>query len=250
MNVFDYTFEAYEGLLDAALAAGYAFLPVCEYLRADDLPDRFVVLRHDVDRRPANATRMAALESHRDVAATYYLRTATFDPETARAMAERGHEIGYHYEDLAYEKGDLDAARRRFERNLAVFREHVPVETACAHGSPLSPHANTDLWEVCSPAEFDLRGEAYRSIDVGPGTPGGLRYLSDTGRTWRTPGSGIERVATTDDLVRAIESGAYPRLYLLAHPCRWAGGTLELASRVAWDLGAESAKFAVGKLYG
>ena len=101
-----------------------------------------------------------------------------------------------------------------------------------------------------SPADYDLLGEAYRSIDVGADALGGLRYLSDTGRTWRTPGSGIASVATTDDLVRAIELGAYPRLYLLAHPCRWAGGRLGLAGRIAWDIGAESAKFAIGKLRG
>jgi hypothetical protein len=250
MNVLDYTFEAYEGLLDAALDAGYAFLTVREYLRAAALPDRFVLLRHDVDRQPSSAVSMAGLESRRDIGATYYFRTATFDPETALAMAERGHEVGYHYEDLAQANGDHEAAHRRFERNLDRFRRHVPVKTACAHGSPLSPHANTDVWERRSPADYDLLGEAYRSIDVGADALGGLRYLSDTGRTWRTPGSGIASVATTDDLVRAIELGAYPRLYLLAHPCRWAGGRLGLAGRIAWDIGAESAKFAIGKLRG
>jgi hypothetical protein len=248
VNVFVYTFEAYGQLLDAALDAGYTFLPLREYLRSEELPDRFVLLRHDVDRRPANATRMAALESRRGVAATYYFRTGTFDSETARAMAERGHEIGYHYEDLARANGDFEAAHRRFERNLERFGRSVPIETVCAHGSPLSPHLNTDLWKGRSLAEYDLLGEAYRSIDVGPDAPDGLRYCSDTGRTWRTPGSGIEAVATTADLLAAIESGAYRRVYLLAHPCRWADGPLELAGRVAWDLGAESAKFAVGRI--
>lgn len=250
MNVLDYTFEAYERLLDAALAAGYTVLPVREYLSGGEPPERFVVLRHDVDRRPINAVRMAGLEASRDVTATYYFRTTTFDPATARRMAERGHEIGYHYEDLAQANGDLEAARRRFEANLERYRRYVPVETACAHGSPLSPHANGEMWEGCSPADYGLFGEAYRSIDVGPDSSDDLRYLSDTGRTWRTPGSGIDSVATTDDLVAAIESKAYPRLYLLAHPSRWADGPLSLAGRIAWDLGAESAKFAVGKLHG
>ena len=250
MNVLDYTFEAYGQLLDAALDAGCTVLTVREFLQRKELPDRFVLLRHDVDRRPANAVRMAALESRRGVAATYYFRTGTFDSETARAMAERGHEIGYHYEDLARTDGDVEAAHRRFERNLERFGRSVPIETVCAHGSPLSPYHNTDLWEERSPAEYDLLGEAYRSIDVGPDAPGGLRYLSDTGRTWRTPGSGSEAIATTGDLVAAIESGAYPRVYLLAHPCRWADGPLELAGRIAWDLGAESAKLAVGRIRG
>lgn len=250
MNILDFTFETYEEILDAALDAGYAFLPIQEYLRAEELPARFVLLRHDVDRRPGNAVTMARLETHRGIAATYYFRTSTFDPASAQALAGGGHEIGYHYEDLARTAGDYEAAHRRFERNLERFRRHVPVETACAHGSPLSPQTNTDIWEGCSPAQYGLLGEAYRSIEVGPDAASGLRYLSDTGRTWRTPDSGIESVVATDDLVAAIESGTYPRLYLLAHPCRWADGRLDLANRVAWDLAAESAKFAVGKLHG
>lgn len=250
MNIVDYTFEAYKNILDAALDAGYTFLTIQEYLRADEPPDRFVLLRHDVDRRPGNAVTMADLETRRGIVATYYFRTATFDPETARALAGRDHEVGYHYEDLARSNGDLEVAHRRFDRNLERFRRHVSIETVCAHGSPLSPHKNTDIWEHRSPAQYGLLGEAYHSIDVGPDAPNRLRYLSDTGRTWRTPGSGIKSVATTDDLLAAIESGTYPGLYLLAHPSRWAHGRVELANRVVWDLAAESAKFAVGKLHG
>jgi hypothetical protein len=220
MNILDHTFEAYGDLLDAALGARYVLLTVREYLSENDLPDRFVLLRHDVDRRPANAMRMAALETRRGIGATYYFRTTTSDSGTTQAMAERGHEIGYHYEDLARTNGDREATRRHFEFDLERFRGSVPIETACAHGSPLSPHANTDLWDGRSPADYGLAGEAYRSIGAGPDFPSGLRYLSDTGRTWRTPGSGIESVATTDDLIGTIESGAYPRVYLLTHPCR------------------------------
>lgn len=88
---------------------------------------------------------MAALETRRDIQTTYYFRTSTFDPGTARAMAEQGHEIGYHYEDLGRTGGDHKAVRRRFELNLERFRQYVPIETACAHRSPLSPHANTDV---------------------------------------------------------------------------------------------------------
>lgn len=79
-NVVDFTFSAYERLLDAALDAGYEFLTVADYLAADRLPERFVVLRHDVDRRAAKSRAMAELERDRGVSATYYVREHLLDP--------------------------------------------------------------------------------------------------------------------------------------------------------------------------
>lgn len=244
MNLVDYTFRAYEDLLDAAINAGYVVLPVVDYLRADELPERYLVLRHDVDRKVGTAVAMATREATRGIRATYYFRTNTFDPVTVKQLADHDHEVGYHYEDLAQTHGDVQAARQRFAHNLNRFGEYVTVETVCAHGSPLSPVTNTKLWDNL-PSEHGLMGEAYRSIDVGADSQDGLRYLSDTGRTWRTSG-GIKDVETTGDLIAALESEEYPHIYLLAHPCRWARNRAELTERLVWDLGAETAKTATG----
>ena len=58
-----------------------------------------------------------------------------------------GHEIGYHYEDLAMAKGNYEKAILSFEQNLAKLRHIVPVETICMHGSPLSKFDNRKIWE-------------------------------------------------------------------------------------------------------
>jgi predicted amino acid-binding ACT domain protein len=61
-----------------------------------------VVIRHDVDRKVATAREMAREEADRGISTTYYFRTSTFSPDVARETERRGHEVGYHYEDLVH----------------------------------------------------------------------------------------------------------------------------------------------------
>jgi hypothetical protein len=234
----DFTFEAYAELLDVLDRFGYEPLTVRSYLRRADvgLPERFVVVRHDVDRKVENALRMARLETAHGVATTYYFRMpATFEPALVRRVAALGHEVGYHYEDLDETDGDVTAARRRFAENLRRFRSVSDVDTVCMHGNPLTPHDNRDMWT--GPDDFaahDLLGEAYLSMDFEDVT-----YFSDTGRTWRdgplkvkdhTLGEGDKTVAAeaTGDLVDLFASGAVDRACLLVHPDRWADTYPEL----------------------
>lgn len=243
MNLRDYTFEDYGRLLDAAIGSGYEFLTVAEFLRTPDPDEPFAVIRHDVDRKVETARSMAALEADRGVASTYYFRTSTFEPEIVEEMADLGHEIGYHYETLASTRGDVDRARTEFAETLGRFRETAEIETACAHGSPLSSHGNLDMWDDdCTPEEFGLLGEAYLSIDSDHEDDSKLTYLSDTGRSWRTELPGYGRIETTDDLADTFRAGACPRAYLLVHPCRWARNRREWVERAAWDVAAETAK--------
>lgn len=249
MNVLDYTVSHYERLLDAALRADREFLTVREYLETQTPPDGHVVLRHDVDRKVENALTLARLEAERGVAATYYFRTSTFDPEVVTEIADLGHEVGYHYEDLAATRGDRAAAKRRFAENLTEFREVADVKTVCAHGSPLSAQHNPDLWDgrLDELAEYGVLGEAYLSIDVE--SVSDLQYLSDTGRTWHAELPGVGLVETTSDLIIALGSDSCPNLYVLAHPSRWTRSRAELAEMVAWDVTAEIAKSTVDRVH-
>lgn len=251
----DFTYDAYRGLLDAAIDAGYPFLTVRKYLAEPSPPERFVIVRHDVDRKPRNAVDMANFEAARGIETTYYVRTVdgTFEPALLREIASLGHEIGYHYEDLDRADGNPVAGRRAFAHNLALIRSIATVETVCMHGNPLTPHDNRDLWsghevgdrgspEAGALAWFGLLGEAYLSIDYED-----VAYFSDTGRTWRDGplkvkdriDAGTDRsfgvaggVETTDDLVALLENRAIDRACLLVHPNRWAGSTPELV--VEW----------------
>ncbi len=240
----EFTMAAYADLLDAVDDAGVEPLTVREYLASDDLPERFVILRHDVDRKPGNAERMAELEADRGVAATYYYRTSTFTRERVQRIEDLGHEVGYHYEDYVRASGDLEDAHRRFANNLDVFRRACSVDTICMHGNPLSPHDNRDMWtEPGAPSfeAYDLLGEAYLSMDFADVT-----YFSDTGRTWldgdlkikdETVGDSRKAVAaaTTTDLATLFRTGELDRACVLAHPSRWADSLPELVSARSKD---------------
>jgi hypothetical protein len=232
----EFTTDAYADLLAAIEDAGLESLTVREYLSRESLPERFVVLRHDVDRRPGTADRMARLEAERGVRSTYYYRTSTFDAERVERL---GHEVGYHYEDYVRASGDVEGAHCLFANNLRVFRRACSVDTVCMHGNPLSPHDNRDMWTDDGAPGFEkygLLGEAYLSMDFADVT-----YFSDTGRTWRdgdlkikdhTMGDGEKTVTadTTTELAARFRDGDLDRACVLAHPDRWADSLPELVA--------------------
>jgi hypothetical protein len=157
-------------------------------------------------------------------------------------MEDDGHEIGYHYEDLAEERGDLTRAHARFAANLASFRQHATIDTVCSHGSPLSPHLNTDIWkDARTPDDYDLLGRAY-DIEADDDGESERMYFSDTGRDWNASVPGFGAVRSTDDLIRALESGECPAAYILAHPSRWAINRFQSVERPSWDVAAETGK--------
>ncbi|QSG03026.1 hypothetical protein [Natranaeroarchaeum sulfidigenes] len=251
----DFTFEIYADLLDAGLEAGYEFITVREYLASDPLPQQFVILRHDVDRKAENALDMARLEADHGVSSTYYFRTIekTFRPEMIRTIERLGHEIGYHYEDMDRTDGDVGAAHDSFETELARLREHATVDTVCMHGNPLTDTDNRDMWDHSATSDdqfaaYGLLGEAYLSMDFEDVT-----YFSDTGRTWRdgdlkikdhTMGEGDKeiQVGTTEELIALLRSRRIPRPCLLSHPNRWARTRRELVIESAKDHAINVAK--------
>jgi hypothetical protein len=240
----EFSTASYADLLDAVLEADYTCLPVREYLGRDSLPERFVVLRHDVDRKPGNAERIARLEAERGVSSTYYYRTSTFTPDRVDTVESLGHEVGYHYEDYVHADGDLGIAHSLFANNLRVFRRDCDVDTVCMHGNPLSPHDNREMWTAPeAPAfdEYDLLGEAYLSMDFAD-----VAYYSDTGRTWRDGPLKIKDHAmdggrkavpadTTTDLAALFRGGMVDRACVLAHPERWADSLPELVAARSKD---------------
>ncbi|WP_233752286.1 MULTISPECIES: hypothetical protein [Halostella] len=251
VNGFDFTYDAYERLLKAGLSNGYDFLTVREYLDRAELPDRFLVLRHDVDRKPENALDLARIESALGVPSTYYFRTIdkTYRPDLIRAVESLGHEVGYHYEDMDRADGDRDAAHESFARNLAKVREVADVDTVCMHGNPLTAHDNRDMWDGERGFEaYDLLGEAYLSMDFTDVT-----YFSDTGRTWRDGSLKVKdhpvgesekhvQVETTRELAELLYAREVSRACVLVHPNRWAGSAGELISEWTKDQAINAVK--------
>jgi len=103
----DFTSDVYFALIDSFKKSSYVLLPYIHYISNNNEYEKCVVLRHDVDKLPENALRMAELEDRLGVKASYYFRMKkeSYDEDVIRQIVDMGHEVGYHYEDL-------DLARR------------------------------------------------------------------------------------------------------------------------------------------
>ncbi len=193
-----------------------------------------LILRHDVDLRPANSLRTAQIESDFGLYGIYYFRAVpqSWDEEIIRQIADMGHEIGYHYESLTTCNGDLDAAYADFCRNLEALRKLVPVKSICMHGSPRSPFDSKDIWKKYDYHALGIEREPYLDTDFSQ-----VFYLTDTGRRWdgykvsvrdKIPQyqdlwtrSGLT-FHSTDDIINGLGEGIIPKhLMLTVHPQRW-----------------------------
>ncbi len=212
-----------------------------DYVTRQDLPEKYVILRHDVDRKPGNALRMAKLEHELGIQSTYYFRMKphTFKPDIIRQIADMGHEIGYHYETLDKAKGDPKRAIDIFDAELGEFRTVCTVDTICAHGNPLTKWNNESIWDQYSYSVYGISGEAFSVQD------NKICYFTDTGRTWNWKyrrkdivsnalGDDAE-VVGTDDLIDFISRGNTDIIYIGAHPERWNDGIFGWSARLLED---------------
>ena len=196
----DFTYNTHQALLESLLKAGYSFITFLQYIQnTQTLPLKphhspLVILRHDVEQRYENALRFAQIQHQLGIKGSYYFRILPkcFKPEIVEQIAALGHEIGYHYDDLAQCHGDHQKAILRFEKHLNTLRAIAPVETICMDGSPLSKYDNKDLWLsrnqmsgvgsqnlLPSFQDFGIKGEPYFDMDFNQ-----YFYLTDTGRRW------------------------------------------------------------------
>lgn len=249
----DFTLEAYRQYLQAIKASYANIIRFADFFSANPPPDSFVIIRHDVDRKPGNALQMARLEKEMGVCSTYYFRTKphVFKPAIIRKVAACGHEIGYHYESLSDSNGDCAAALKDFERNLKKLRQIVPVTTISMHGSPLKPYDNRELWR--SPKnhtylqnDLQIAGEIYLDIDYHD-----IAYINDTGRNWRT-GKANRRDMVDSHIAPDFQNGralldcfrkaCYQRIVFQVHPERWTDSCIEYFNQTARDRFANSIK--------
>jgi len=244
--VKDFSLSTYEKLLEVIRKTGCPVFSVREHLRHRQSRDPdFFILRHDVDRRPGRALRMAAVESSYDMQATYYFRVkpGVFVSSIVRRIASLGHEIGYHYEVMDKAKGEFALAERIFTQELEEMRSIADVKTAAMHGNPLSTRDNREFWTHHQPAEFGLVGEAYISFKEKD-----IVYLTDTGRGWNRAGFNVkDRLPSetaaymppfrrTWDLMEALRERRFRKVYLQIHPNRWTSNSYQWYCQRAEDM--------------
>lgn len=229
--MLDFTLRKYKELCGSISNSGYEPLSVKRYLSSTDLPDNFIILRHDVDRNPERAETMAYLEDELGIKSTYYFRknSHVFKSDIIKRISSMGHEIGYHYEVLDKAKGNIEKAYLIFNEELNLFREIVDVKTISMHGNPLTRWINSDFWKSHSLDEFGLIGDASLSIK-----DKNVLYHTDTGRSWNplkhnikdfisiSNGTINNNLQNTDNLIAFISKlNGKNQLYLSVHPNRW-----------------------------
>ncbi len=223
----DFTLKIYRELLDAFIAKGYTIYTYENYLKLKPL-DYYIVLRHDIDKSPQNALKMAMLENKIGVKSTYYFRIlkCSNNPSIIKKIVELGHEIGYHYEDLTIANGNVDKAIKYFKTNLEYFRKYYDVKTIVYHGSPITKWANEDIWKEFDYKDYGILGEPFLDVDFNENF-----YLTDTGRSWNALKYSVRDKVNqrnhhyynnTSDIIYSIKDGSFPRkVFLNIHSQRW-----------------------------
>ena len=236
----DFTIRIYRELLCILREKGYQFLTFEQYCllknsdQVSSLPEKFIILRHDVDLKAGNSFRTAQVEYELGVQASYYFRIVpqSNQPEIIRAIADLGHEIGYHYEDMTLANGDVEMAMTHFQEQLAYFRQFYPVRTICMHGAPTSQWDGRDLWKYNDYRGLGILGEPYFDVDFSQ-----VFYLTDTGRCWDGYKVSVrDKIPmyqdqwteqglvyhSTNDIIEAVDMSTLPlRIMMTTHPQRW-----------------------------
>ena len=250
----DFTLGTYKLLLAHLQDSGRNFYTL-EDICKDKPQDSYVVLRHDVDRKPYNALRMAKLENAKGIRSTYYFRITrkVFDPECIRNISSLGHEVGYHFEDLSSLHGDIDEAVDSFKRNIEKFRQIVPVSTVSMHGKPLSRFDNKELMKRIDFGELGLLCEPYSIVEKLD-----LRYFTDVGRKWNNDSVNLRdkvtgqkglSLRTTFDVINALgDELKDENLMLSIHPERWEDGMLPWTKNVVWQSVKNAGKYLLIKM--
>lgn len=192
------TFEEYGRLI----ALGPPSVPFGE-----ELPERALLLRHDIDDRPKWIEPMARVEAERGAVSTYCLQVRSrfygLDEEADRAVAtllECGHELGLHFDSSAMTSDDevLEGVAR--EAGLLSERYATPVRVVSFHMPGVRPVGHLEL-----PAPLVNTYAPRFFADIA--------YLSDSNQNWRGKDPETE-------LRRAR------RIQFLTHPTLWSGRPL------------------------
>ena len=194
-------------------------------------------LRHDVDLKPDYSLRIAQVEAEMGLTATYYFRIVpeSYDEDIIKQIVSLGHTAGYHYECLTTCNGNIESAYTDFCLNLEKLRNVVPINTACAHGSPRSPWNSQDIWKHYDIHTLGIDYEPMLDTDFIK-----TLYITDTGRRWDGYKVSVrDKVPhyqeqwtreglvfhSTDDIIKALRNAEHTihryQLLINTHPQRW-----------------------------
>jgi peptidoglycan/xylan/chitin deacetylase (PgdA/CDA1 family) len=210
-----FTYDAYREFLDRLRRGGYAFGTY-----AEPVPERTVVLRHDVDWSPERARQMARIEAERGVSATYFFLVgsplynvrARRVREVLETIESLGHRVGVHFsthEFWADDPGesDLGARVREEQRVLSTAVDDV--------ADAVSFHIPPD-WVLGVDYEGFTNAYAPQFFEE-------ITYVADSNQRWR----GEPPLVDVDP----------DRVQVLVHPGLWASADGSFGERLDAERG-------------
>ena len=218
-----FTWERYRSLIGLAVDVGYELIGFAD-VASDSLPERALLLRHDVDYDPASAERMARIETEHRVRSTYFfqLDSPWYSIETAtpaiRSILDGGHWLGLHLDanrlagDAEIAEGAGAGAREladRYSTEVSAVSFHMPGRNPVGH-----IELPNGLLNTYAPRFF-----------------GEFGYVSDSNQDWRGK-----------DLAEVLRGGEHRRLQVLIHPIWWRESyspMIEKLTEVAAQAGVE-----------
>ena len=197
--------DLYVRFLAQAKRRGFSFVQFRDFLSASALPERYIVLRHDIDFAPHHSLEMAELEHAAGVASTFHVLVdgQFYNPlqpgviRQLRRIYELGHEIGLHFA-VGNSVHDDIGEEVAFRLQILSTLIGAPIQSFSQHDV-----VNAGVTTVTLPAGHapcvDARA-VNREHD--------LLYVSDSAMMWRQ-----------FTFETALEENR--NLCLLAHPHSW-----------------------------
>ncbi len=218
--------------LDVLLDQGWMVAAMEDIARGVDDP-HVIGMRHDVDNVIAPAVQMAQWEADRGYRSTYFiLHTAPYWQEkdtlkaALEAIAECGHEIGFHVNAITVGLATGEDPAEITEEAADELRGYgYQVHGVVAHGDPACYAFNFVNDEIFVESARPDYGEPDREIaktrlkpierralgfDYDPNWLPRAKYLSDSGGRWSQPFGEVETGFPFDG-----------QLHMLVHPDWW-----------------------------
>ncbi len=238
----DFTIYTYKKLLESLGSNSYLFISFEDYINNEYSNKKIILLRHDIDRNPDNALRMAQIENNLGIRAEYFFRAKNkfYYPEIISEIIKLGHKIGYHYEDLTSSKGNYEKAIKLFNENLNKLRMLYPITTISMHGSPLSKWNNREIWKKYDYSAYGIVFEPFINLDFDK-----IFYVTDSSRLWNNRKVTLRdnvvsninvNINSVFDIYNLMKENKLPhRIALSIHPHNWANSNFEWCRIYVWQ---------------
>jgi peptidoglycan/xylan/chitin deacetylase (PgdA/CDA1 family) len=207
MSEVAFTFSWYNKLIEILATERYRFADFDE-----DLSDRSVVLRHDVDWSPRKAIRLAEIEADHNATSTYFFLVSSpfYNPmngsvrDCIEQISDLGHEVGLHFSTHQYFESTPDGedGSEPPESKLVdvINRERSALEAVASQSVDVVSFHNPPSWTLRRSFESFVSSYESRFFEE-------IAYLADSNQRWREN--------------QPFDGGIPSKVQILTHPVLW-----------------------------